>query len=290
MAEFDHGIKLIADTSGRELARLAGVACGPLRPLESTLPATTELLADRAFRASRGRERFVLYFEFYTKWDRDAPWDILAKAGLLSRREHLPTVSLVFVLTPHGYHAQGGQFRLEAAGQPTQQLWFREVCLWEMEPQAWWESVPGLMTLYPLCRHGQAPPESVRHAADVIERDVASAGERADLLYLLEVFGELAFPRLDVAEIIGRDKMIFDSKFGRELKREAELKRLRTDLLKVLRSHWGEEAVTEFTPALNAIENLKRLERLFDQALAGMGLDEFRAALAVAKTKAKNRR
>jgi hypothetical protein len=67
MAEFDHGIKLIADTTGRELARIAGVPCQRLRPIESTLPRTTELLADRAFRASHGRDRFVLYFEFYTR-------------------------------------------------------------------------------------------------------------------------------------------------------------------------------------------------------------------------------
>ena len=84
MAEFDHGIKLITDTSGRELARVAGVECRRLQPVESTLPRTTEMLADRAFRASRGRQRFVLYFEFYTYWDRNAPWDMLAKSGFLS--------------------------------------------------------------------------------------------------------------------------------------------------------------------------------------------------------------
>jgi hypothetical protein len=139
MAEFDHGIKIIASSTGRELARVAGVACRRLQALESTLPATTELLADRAFRATRGRERFVLYFEFYTHWDRNAPWDMLAKAGLLSQREHLPTRCLVFVLLPRGYRSQGEKFLLEAAGQPTPQLWFREACLWRVEPEDWWE-------------------------------------------------------------------------------------------------------------------------------------------------------
>jgi len=67
MAEFDHGIKRITDTSARELARVAGLTCGRLSPLEGTLPTTIELLADRAFRASHGRERFVVYFEFYTR-------------------------------------------------------------------------------------------------------------------------------------------------------------------------------------------------------------------------------
>jgi hypothetical protein len=153
MAEFDHGIKLITDTSGRELARAAGVECSRLQPLEGSLPATTEKLADRAFRASRGRERFVLYFEFYTYWDRSAPWEMLAKSGLLSQREHLPTVCLAFVFRRRGFRSAGGQLRLAAAGRPTQRLWFKEVCLWKLKPEAWWEDVPGLMALYPLCRH-----------------------------------------------------------------------------------------------------------------------------------------
>jgi hypothetical protein len=273
MAEFDHGIKLIADTAGRELARLAGVPCGKLFPLESTLPATTELLADQAFRTNRGRERFVLYFEFYTQWNRNAPWDILVKAGLLSHREHLPTVCLVFVLTPHGYHTQGGQLRLEAFGQPTQQLWFREVCLWELEPEAWWEEVPRLMPLYQLCRHGQAPPEAVRHAANVIEQRVSGAGEQADLLMRLDIFSKLAFPKLNVADIIGRNKMA--GSFAEEI----QIDQLRTDLIKLIRRDLGDQAANELAPGVNAVENLKRLERLFDQVLARATLDDLRAAL-----------
>src|SRR5205823_864888 len=100
-----------------------------------------ELLADRVFRARRGRERFVVYFEFYTCWNRQAPGDMLAKSGLLSQRERLPTVCLAFVLLPRGFRSQGGQLRLEAANGPTQHLWFREVCLWEVEPQDWWDKV-----------------------------------------------------------------------------------------------------------------------------------------------------
>lgn len=66
MAEFDHGIKRITDSTARELARVARLDCRYLKPLDSSLPATTELLADRAFRARRGHERFIVYFEFYT--------------------------------------------------------------------------------------------------------------------------------------------------------------------------------------------------------------------------------
>jgi hypothetical protein len=40
-------------------------------------------------------------------------------------------------LTPDGYRDQGGTFRLAVASQPTQQLWFDEVCLWRERPQPW---------------------------------------------------------------------------------------------------------------------------------------------------------
>ena len=65
-AEYDHGTKRIAEATGRQLARIAGVDCLTWEPLESTLPITVEYLADRAFRASNADERFVVYFEFYT--------------------------------------------------------------------------------------------------------------------------------------------------------------------------------------------------------------------------------
>ena len=72
MAEFDHGIKMIAETAGRQLARVAGVSCTRWRPLESTLQITTERLADRVFRGQQGREKFVVYFEFFTHWHKKA--------------------------------------------------------------------------------------------------------------------------------------------------------------------------------------------------------------------------
>jgi hypothetical protein len=281
MAEFDHGIKMITDTTGQELARVAGVECRRLQPIESTLPRTTEMLADRAFQASRGRQRFVLYFEFYTRWDRNAPWDMLAKSGFLSQREHLPTVCLAFVFRRRGFHSAGGQLRLVAAGGPTQQLWFREVCFWQLEPQDWWERAPGLMALYPLCRHGRTPREAIRHAAEVIEQTVAEVGERNDQLALLSIFGALAYPRLDVEQIIGSDAMN-ESKMVRKWRREAEVERLQTDLLKVLRSRFGDEAVAELTSDVRALDDLELLERLFDQALTAVRLEELRSALPAA--------
>ncbi len=278
MAEFDHGVKLIVSSAGRELARVAGLACRGWQPLESTVQATTELLADRVFRARQGRERFVVYFEFYTTWDAAAPWNLLAKAGLLSQRERVPTVCLVFVLLPRGYRPQGGQFRLEAAGGPTQQLWFREVCLWQVEPQQWWEGVPELMPLYPLCRHGRQPTEAVGFAADVIEQTVSDPAERADDLFLLNLFSRLAYPGLDVAGMIGRNVM-FESQFGREIRILAQRETLQQAILDNLEVRFGEAPKTELEPLVNAIRKVAELRRLHRLSASCASVDEFRSAL-----------
>jgi hypothetical protein len=165
MPAADHGLKTLARLAGRHLSRLAGLHCTAWEPLESTLQVTVERLADRVFRAAQGRERFVVYQEFFTEWGPAAPWNLLAKAGLLSERERLPTVCLVFVLRRRGYRSQGGRLRLTANGRVTQELRYQEVRLWERTPEPWWEEVPPLMALYPLCRHRRSPRQAVAHAA-----------------------------------------------------------------------------------------------------------------------------
>lgn len=79
------------------------------------------------------------------------------------------------------------------------------------------------------------------------------------------------------------------STYAQEMWEGGERHRLRVGLLKVLRSRFGDETAAELTDAVNAVENLKRLDRLFDQALAGTGLNEFRSALAkAAKSKSRS--
>jgi hypothetical protein len=72
MPDFDAGFKIVAHHVGRQLAELAGVVGQQWEPMVSEVQAT-ERLADRAFRARRGRERFVVYMEAYTRWSRSAP-------------------------------------------------------------------------------------------------------------------------------------------------------------------------------------------------------------------------
>src|SRR5438309_9592660 len=91
MPAADAAFKIAARVSGRQLAAMAGVPCDWWAPAVSEVQ-TTERLADRVFRARRGQQRFLVYMEAYTSWKTSAPWSVLAKSGLLSERERLPTV------------------------------------------------------------------------------------------------------------------------------------------------------------------------------------------------------
>ena len=92
MAEIDISFKIAAHISGRELSALAGIQPDVWEPISDTLQ-TTERLADRAFRAEEGGERFVVYFEAYTTWREEYRWNILSKSALLSEREQAPTLN-----------------------------------------------------------------------------------------------------------------------------------------------------------------------------------------------------
>ena len=208
---------------------------------------------------------------------------MLGKSGLLSEREELPTVSIAVILLPRGYTPQNGQILLEAAGGPTQQLWFREVCLWTTKPESWWETEPGLMALYPLCQHGEEPRRAVEHASEVIERTVAGDIERADGLALLGIFGRLAFPRLDVAGIIGRERMR-ESRFAREMRAEGELVKARAYILAELRHRFGEAAVSRVAGTVNSIEDITLMDSLHQQAMTCSAFEEFVAQLPASQS------
>ena len=107
MGDYDASFKIVAQYSGRALSRVGKIATDEWKPVSDTVQ-TTERLADRAFVASHGKDKFVVYMEAYTRWVDSALWSVLAKSGLLSERERLPTRSLIFVLIPQGYRDQQG--------------------------------------------------------------------------------------------------------------------------------------------------------------------------------------
>jgi hypothetical protein len=286
MPDYDAGFKIVARSAGPRVCRLIRLTCQEWEPIGDTLQAT-ERLADRAFRARHGQQRFVVYLEAYTRWQAVAPCGLLAKSALLSERERLPTLTLVFILLPRGYREQGGRFRLEVAGRPTQQLWYREVRLWEQVPQRWWQETPGLMPLYPLCRHHRPRREAVTFAARTIAEREGDPVVRADLLTTLCIFGKLAYPELDAVGLIGREQMR-ESKFYQEIleegrvegRTEGELRRAQADVREVIEERFGAEAAAEFGEALGAIRDPDTLSRLHRQAIRCRRLADLRRALA----------
>jgi hypothetical protein len=275
---YDRGFKIIAHDAGRRLAGMAKVTATAWRPVVSEIQAV-ERLADRAFRATHGREQFVVYFEAYTYWEQGIAWGLQAKAGLLSERERVPTICVVFFLRPDGYQPQpGGTFRLEALGGPTQQVWLREVPLWEEVPDASWEDVPGLMALYPLCRHGKTPRQAVAHAAAAIGRARGSARRRADLLTVLGIFGRLAYPDLDTFALIGREQMK-ESPAYQEIMDEGRVEQGRAYILMGVEERFGKDAAEQLRADVQTIEDLTRLERLMRLAFSCPDLNTFREAL-----------
>jgi len=149
-------------------------------------------------------------------------------------------VCIAVVLRPRGFRSSGGQLRLEAAGHPTQQLWFKEVCLWRLEPEAWWENEPGLMAL--------------------------------------GLFGRLNYPQLDVQRMIGVEKMR-ESKFYQEIMQEGELAGRRDDILQVLRTRFQSEPPAAIVAALDTLKKPKLLKRLLELALTSDSLQDFQTAL-----------
>jgi len=293
MPRYDASFKIVARASGQQLAQLAGIDCRQWEPIGGEVQAT-ERLADRAFRARQGRQRFVVYMEAYTRWDANAPWSVRAKSGLLSERERLPTRSLFYVLLAPGYRHQRGSFRLKVEGKPTQQVWFEEICFWKERPQSWWEDAPGLMALYPLCRHNTTPQAAVAHAAQSIAGRVADSVVRADLLVTLAIIGRLKLPQSQVLDLIGRQQMIESPMYqeilaegraagrveGRAAGRvEGQINTTREHIRETLAARFGPEAATEFADSLRRIDDLGRLSELFRLALGCRRLTEFRKAI-----------
>jgi hypothetical protein len=278
MPDYDAGFKIVARVSGRQVSRLGGVEPQAWEPLGGDVQAT-ERLADRAFLARQGGERFVVYMEAYTRWSAAAPWSVLAKSGLLAERERLPVRSLVYVLLPRGYRAQGGTFRLALESGPAQQVWFREICLWRQEPQPWWEEAPGLMALFPLCHHQRPRREALEYPAQVTRRAARDSVVRADLLTTLALFGRLVYPDLPVLDVIGRAHMK-ESPLYQEILAEGRAEGQRAAVREALGVRFGEEAAAEFEAALNAVTDPARLAELHRLAIRCRRLTEFRRALA----------
>lgn len=102
---------------------------------------------------------------------------------------------------------------------------------------------------------------------------------RADLLTTLSIFGKLAYPDLDVVQLIGREQMK-ESKFYQEVMAEGAVERARADVLENIDVRFGSEAAAEFKEALQGVADLSQLSQLHRLAIQCRRLAEFRRAIA----------
>lgn len=277
MPDYDAGFKIVARESGRDLAKLGDVVCDEWAPITGEVHAA-ERLADRAFRARRRSEEFIVYMEAYTRWEAKAPWSVLAKSGLLSERERLPCVSLLYVLSPRSYKAQDGTFRLTVEGRPTQQIWFREICLWQLAPQPAWDPSPGLMALSPLFAQEQPVEKTVAHAARCIKGQAVDRIREADLLTVLALFGKLTNPGFDALHVIGREAMR-ESKFFQEVEDLLRVEMRQQAVLEALEVRFGKIAASSSKEAIMTIQDADELSDLHRGAIKCRTLAGFRKLL-----------
>ena len=70
MQETDIAFKYLNRHGGHAMTQeLGGVPCDRLKPIEGEVQAVTRL-EDRAFIATHDKEKFVVYMEAYTRWDK----------------------------------------------------------------------------------------------------------------------------------------------------------------------------------------------------------------------------
>jgi hypothetical protein len=71
-----------------------------------------------------------------------------------------------------------------------------------------------------------------------------------------------------------------ENPFIQQIKAEGRKEALRESALFALENRFGAQAAGEVADAVNALEDLAQLDRLFRLAVTCQGIDEFRAALA----------
>lgn len=273
MADIAAGFRIIATSAGQALAQLAGLVCQKWEPMP--VDANGDTLA---FRAEESDTPFIAALQAFTRWDERVLWNMLAHSSSLTARERMPTLCILYMLTPNGYRPQGGQFRLRVGNNPTQALWFREVCLWELKPEPWWEMFPGLMTMYPLAAHRQDAATAINLAAERIHRYEKDPKKRADLQTLLALLTRLKYSEMDVVGVIGKERMK-DSPLYEELLAEGGVVQCREDIAHIVQLRFGDREAKQCKKLLNGIADRDRLQEILGQAVTSKRFEQFRKVI-----------
>ncbi len=281
MQEYDKSSKWLIQHHGNSILRLGGVRdIQWWRALQAELVQSRRLpdgLIEAKLRGRAKPGRFLIEISTY-------PYRRLSKQTMdgaivayLDQGE-LPEV-LTVVLHPGGRRRAAGTADLASPLGWTQlHLGWKVVEMWTIPAaERLAANDVGLIPWVMLAKI-DGPPEPVfRECRTRIDRD-AAPGDRENLLAVTQFLARLNYHDPRLFQVLGGRKAMIESPVLKELMAETILKTKRADILKFLRARFGPGA-RRLRPALNAIEDDKRLEQLIDQAGRCHDLDSFKKLL-----------
>ncbi|AGY59494.1 DUF4351 domain-containing protein [Gloeobacter kilaueensis] len=164
---------------------------------------------------------------------------------------------------------------------------YQVIRLWEIDPQPLLESgLPGLMPLVPLMA-GQNVVPLLDASIGVIEQEIESAQERAEVLSVMALLASLRNRRMiqeyfrsqGMKDLL-RETPLFQEMVQEEVQQAVQAAKLQT-LLHQLGRRFG-PLPEELQRQLEAVTDAEQLERLIDAAIDAVQLEDFRTSLPAA--------
>ena len=123
------------------------------------------------------------------------------------------------------------------------------------------------------------PRDTAAHTTSEVKQQKTVDSRVADALSLLNLFSEMAYPRFNVAAIIGKDKLR-ESKFARSMRfegqQEGRLEQARAGIIYFLHKRFGLKVLADIESTLAELDSLESLKALLDRAVDCCSLAAFR--------------
>lgn len=284
MGQYDITVKYFAGKYPSAYIRLAVPDfAGTFRLLDKKLP-QVEIEVDFLAEMQVGEETFTLHPDFQTRYDSNMRPRMLEYRVHIRRTYGKPVLSVVVWLTAEGYPGRGhNRWEEVVLGERQLVFEFREVCLWELNPEEYLaRGEIALLPLIPLM--GQQPSAEVLGRVVETASKIENVAEQADVLTGISVLGSLRYSRELIHSLIRREKMK-ESPIYQEIVQEGVLQGVvqakRDDITKFLTERF-ERVPEEMVQAIESVEEIEELDRLIRAAARCASLEEFAAQMTEA--------
>jgi predicted transposase YdaD len=215
VASYDLTMRHLAERFPEDMAFLSlGTEVDSIATLSPDLPAA-EQRADWLAKVRIGRKQGLVQTEFQTGYRAKKIRRMLSYRVQAAELHGIPVLSVVVLLTPRGYPGPGHNvYRETPFGEPQLAFQWREVRLWEVDPELVLErGAVGLFPLIPLMKgRGTKPLRTAVAAASKVSDNV----QRADLLTAVAVLGSLRYSK-DVIKALIRSETMKESPIYMEI-------------------------------------------------------------------------